>query len=95
MGHMDVAMKDAVASSLLLSTTLSGTSDVTTLITAHLCASLPAGDRGKSNQSSLVSLPIPFSFRIWDAKFTHIFHIVINGSTLRLICRTISNAAGD
>ena len=48
MGHMHVAMKDAVASSLLLLTTLSGTSDATTLITVHLCVSLSAGDHGKS-----------------------------------------------
>ena len=94
-GPMDVVMKDAIASSLLLSTTPSGTCGATTLITAHLCVSLPAGDRGKSKGSSLVSLAIPFSICVRDANFAHAFLTVINGSTLRLTCRTISNTAGD
>ena len=58
MGRMDVVMKDAIASSLLLSTTPPSTGGAITLIIAHLCVSLPAGDHGKSKVS--LSIPSPF-----------------------------------
>ena len=72
MRHMDVAMKNAMASSLLLSTTPFDVNSATTPITAYLRVALPAGDRGKSEGSSLVSLCIR------DANFTHAFLIVIH-----------------
>ena len=95
-GRMDATMKDVIASSLTLSTMPSGTSDTTILITDPLCVSLSAGDRGKSKPfSSLVSLSFLSSFCIRDANCTHVFLAAINDSTLRLTCRTISNAAGN
>ena len=94
MGRMDAAMKDVMASSLILSTMPSGTSDAIILIIAPLCVSLPAGDCGKSRPfSSLPSLSFLSSFCIRDANFTHVLLAAINDSTLRLTCRTISNGA--
>ena len=62
MGRMDAAMKDVVASSFILSTMPSGTSDPTILIIAPLCVSLPADDRGKSRPFSSLLLSLSHSF---------------------------------
>ena len=89
MGRMDFAMNDVMASSSILSTTPSGTNEATIFITAPSCVSLPARGPGQS--------PWPFfsSFCTQGVNFTHVFLATINGYTLRLTYRTISNAAGN
>jgi hypothetical protein len=90
MGHMDAATRDVMLSSLILSTTPSGTSGITILIIVPSCVSLPAGVSGECKRFSLLS-----PFRIRDANFTHAFFAAINNSTLRSTYKTISNTAGN
>jgi hypothetical protein len=96
MRHMDAAMKVVVSSSLILSTTPSGTSGATISIIVPSFVPLLAGIHGQYKRFSFLSpCPLLSSFRIRDARLTHDFLAAISDSTLRSTYRTISNTVGN